>query len=148
MRRLFGIGLAAIPVVCAVTTVAAELSINAAGASFPATIYQQWFNEFKGAKINYQAMGSGAGIQQLTMGTVDFGASDMPMKDEQIAKMKVKPLHFPTVLGAVVPVYNIPGVTGELKFTSETLAGIYLGEIKKWNDPKIAADNKGVKFPD
>src|ERR1700689_2369938 len=126
MRRLFGIGLAAIPVVCAVTTVAAEISINATGASFPATIYQQWFNEFKEAKINYQALGSGAGIQQLTQGTVDFGASDMPMKDEQMAAMKVKPLHFPTVLGAVVPVYNVPGVATDLKLTQDALAGIFL----------------------
>jgi phosphate transport system substrate-binding protein len=141
------VGLAAIPVLLAGSAVA-QVSINAAGASFPATIYQQWGQEFTGAKINYQSVGSGAGIKQLTEGTVDFGASDMPMTDAQIAKMKVKPLHFPTVLGGVVPIYNIPGVSAELKFTPETLAGIYLGEIKKWSDPKIAADNKGVKFPD
>jgi phosphate transport system substrate-binding protein len=147
MRRLFWVGLAAIPVLCAATAAAAELSINGTGASFPATIYQQWFNEFKEAKINYQALGSGAGIQQLTQGTVDFGASDMPMKDEQMAAMKVKPLHFPTVLGAVVPVYNVPGVATGLKLTPDALAGIYLGEIKLWNDPKIAAENKGVNLP-
>jgi len=147
MRRSFWVGLAAIPVVCAVTAAAADLSINAAGATFPASIYQKWFDEFKGAKINYQALGSGAGIQQLTQGTVDFGASDMPMKDEQIAAMKVKPLHFPTVLGAVVPVYNIQGVPTDLKLTQNALAGIYLGEIKKWNDPKIAAENQGMKLP-
>jgi len=148
MRRLFWVGLAAIPVVCAATAVAADVSINAAGATFPAAIYQKWFDEFKEAKINYQALGSGAGIQQLKQGTVDFGASDMPMKDEQIAEMKVKPLHFPTVLGAIVPIYNVPGVATGLKLTPDALAGIYLGEIKKWNDPKIAAENKGVKLPD
>lgn len=126
----------------------AQVSINAAGATFPATIYQQWGQEFKGARINYQSVGSGAGINQLTNGTVDFGASDMPMTDEQLGKMKVKTLHFPTVIGAVVPVYNIPGVSGELKFTPETLSEIYLGQIKKWNDPKLMADNKGVKLPD
>jgi phosphate transport system substrate-binding protein len=147
MRHLTLIGLTATSVLLAASTVA-QVSINAAGASFPAPIYQKWASEFTGAHINYQSVGSGAGIKQLTEGTVDFGASDMPMTDPQISKVKVKPLHFPTVLGAVVPVYNVPGVTGELKFTGETLAGIYLGEIKKWNDPKIAADNKGVKFPD
>jgi len=146
MRRSSFAGLAAIPVVL-IGTAAAQVSINAAGATFPETIYQKWGKEFTGARLNYQAIGSGAGINQLTNGTVDFGASDMPMKDEQIAKLKVKALHFPTVLGAVVPVYNIPGVATDLKFTPETLAGIYLGEIKKWNDPKLAADNKGVKLP-
>jgi phosphate transport system substrate-binding protein len=146
MRLSTLVGLGAIPVLLAGSAVA-QVSLNAAGATFPATIYQKWGQEFKGARINYQAVGSGGGINQLTNGTVDFGASDMPMKDEQIAKLKVKALHFPTVLGAVVPVYNIPGVATDLKFTAETLAGIYLGEIKKWNDPKIAADNKGVKLP-
>lgn len=126
----------------------AQVSINAAGATFPATIYQQWGEEFKGARINYQSVGSGAGINQLTQGTVDFGASDMPMTDAQLSKLKVKALHFPTVMGAVVPVYNIPGVSEELKFTPETLSAIYLGQIKKWNDPKLMADNKGVKLPD
>jgi phosphate transport system substrate-binding protein len=147
MTRSTLVGLAAVPVLLA-GSAAAQVSINAAGASFPATIYQQWGQEFSGAKINYQSVGSGAGIKQLTEGTVDFGASDMPMTDAQISKVKVKPLHFPTVLGAVVPIYNVQGVTGELKFTPETLAGIYLGDIKKWNDPKITADNKGVKLPD
>ena len=141
-------GLLALPVLLAGST-AAQVSINAAGASFPNAIYQQWGQEFKGAKINYQSVGSGAGINQLTQGTIDYGASDMPMKDEQIAKMKVKPLHFPTVLGAVVPVYNIPGVTGELKFTGETLAGIYLGEIKKCGMIRRSPPTtKGVKLPD
>jgi phosphate transport system substrate-binding protein len=125
--------------------------ITGAGATFPAPIYQKWFGEYHNqhsdVQVNYQSIGSGAGIQQLTSGTVDFGASDMPMTDEQIGKLKVKAYHFPTVLGAVVPTYNIPGVTQELKFSGETLAGIFLGAIKKWNDPAIAKDNPGVKLP-
>jgi phosphate transport system substrate-binding protein len=98
-------------------------------------------------QINYGGGGSGQGISQLTAGTVDFGASDMPMKDAQVAAMKVKPLHLPTVLGAVVITYNIPGVTAELKLTPEAIAGIFMGTIKKWNDPKLVADNPGVKLP-
>jgi phosphate transport system substrate-binding protein len=98
-------------------------------------------------EINYQAVGSGAGIKQLTDGTVDFGASDMPLKDEQVAAMKVKPLHFPTVLGAVVLSYNVPGVNTPLKFSPDTIADIYLGKITKWNDPRIVKDNPGVKLP-
>src|ERR1035438_6978208 len=145
MIRSTLVGLVALPVLLVGS--AAAQSINAAGATFPATIYQKWFEDFKGAKINYQAVGSGAGIQQMTQGTVDFGASDMPMTDVQLGRMKVKPLHFPTVLGAVVPVYNVQGVATDLKFTQDALAGIFLGDIKKWNDPRIAADNKGVKLP-
>src|ERR1700720_3114184 len=127
-------------------------TINAAGATFPAPIYQKWFEEYRKAhpdvQINYQSVGSGAGIQQLTQGTVDFGASDMPMTDDQIAKItKFKVLHFPTVLGGVVPVYNIAGVTTELKFTGDTLAGIFLGTIKKWNDTALKKDNPGVNLP-
>src|ERR1019366_2293666 len=99
------------------------------------------------AQINYQSIGSGGGIRQFTEGTVDFGASDMPMTDEQIGKLKVKPLHFPTVLGADVITYNLPGVSGSLKFSGDTIANIFLGKIMKWNDPKIAADNPGVKLP-
>jgi phosphate transport system substrate-binding protein len=127
-------------------------TINAAGATFPAPIYQKWFEEYRKAhpdvQINYQSVGSGAGIQQLTQGTVDFGASDMPMTDDQIAKItKYKVPHFPTVLGGVVPVYNIAGVTAELKFTGDTLAGIYMGTIKKWNDAALKKDNPGVNLP-
>ena len=130
---------------------AAAQKINAAGATFPAVIYQKWFDEYHklhpDVQINYQSIGSGGGIAQLTAGTVDFGASDMPMTDEQMSKLSVKPLHFPSVLGGVVPTYNIPGITQELKFTSETLSGIFLGTITKWNDPRLAKDNPGVKFP-
>jgi phosphate transport system substrate-binding protein len=125
--------------------------INAAGATFPAPIYQKWFGEYHNAhpdvEINYQPVGSGAGIKQLTDGTVDFGASDMPMTDKQIAEMKVKPLHFPTVLGAVVLTYNIPGVTTDLKLAPDVIADIYLAKITKWNDPRITKDNPGVKLP-
>jgi phosphate transport system substrate-binding protein len=131
--------------------VAAAQQINAAGATFPMPIYQKWFEEYQklhpDVRINYGGGGSGAGISQLTNGTVEFGASDMPMKDEQIAAMKVKPLHFPTVMGAVVLIYNIPGVSADLKFSAETITGIFMGTIKKWNDAKLAADNPGVKLP-
>jgi phosphate transport system substrate-binding protein len=130
----------------------AETNLNGAGATFPNPIYQKWFSEYHNAhqdvQINYQSIGSGGGIQQLTSGTVDFGASDGPMTDEQLSKVSGKVFHIPTVLGAVVPMYNINGVTGELKFTGEVLADIYVGNIKKWNDPKLAKDNPGVKFPD
>jgi phosphate transport system substrate-binding protein len=126
-------------------------TINAAGATFPAPIYQKWFENFHKAhpdiQINYQAIGSGGGIRQLTEGTVDFGASDMPMTDDQLSKVtKFKVLHFPTVLGGIVPTYNVPGAPS-LKFTGETLAGIYLGNIKKWNDAAIKKDNPGVNLP-
>jgi phosphate transport system substrate-binding protein len=132
-------------------SVATAQQITAAGATFPAPVYQKWFSDYHNVhsdvQVNYQSIGSGAGIQQLTSGTVDFGASDMPMTDDQLSKLKVKALHFPTVLGAVVPTYNIPGVTADLKFSGETLAGIFLGKIKKWNDPALMKDNPGVKLP-
>jgi phosphate transport system substrate-binding protein len=131
------------------------LSINGAGATFPNPIYSKWFDEyhkkFGTIQINYQSQGSGAGIKQVTEGTVDFGASDGPMNEEQLKAYQDKHgsgiLHFPTVLGAVVPTYNIPGVSAELNFTPEALAGIFLGKITKWNDPAIADANKGVKLP-
>ncbi len=125
-------------------------TINAAGATFPAPIYQKWFEEFKaktGVQVNYQSIGSGGGIKQYTDATVDFGASDMPMTDAQIAATKIKPLHFPTVLGAVVLTYNIPGVTAKLKLSGATIAGIYMGKITKWNDAALKADNAGVNLP-
>ena len=126
------------------------LQINGAGATFPNPIYSKWFSEYNklhpDIRINYQSIGSGGGIQQVTNHTVFFGATDGPMNEEQL---KAAPgiMHFPTVLGAVVPVYNIPGVTGELKFTGPVLADIYLGKIKKWNDPALAKLNSGVKLP-
>jgi len=130
------------------------LLINGAGATFPYPIYSKWFDEFhktNSALINYQSVGSGAGIKQVTEGTVDFGATDGPMNDEQIKAYRAKNgtgiLHFPTVLGAVVPTYNVPGVSTPLNFTPDALAGIFLGRISKWNDPAIANANKGVNLP-
>lgn len=126
--------------------------VNGAGATFPNPIYQKWFTEYSaahpGVQINYQSLGSGAGIRQLIAGTVDFGASDSPMTNEQLSKCSVRILHIPTVLGAVVPSYNIPGLNQELRFTPELLAGIFLGKIDNWNDPALAEVNPGVKFPD
>jgi phosphate transport system substrate-binding protein len=128
-----------------------NMLLNAAGATFPFPIYSKWFDVYHTAhsniQINYQSIGSGGGIRQLQGGTVDFGASDMPLTDEQIGGFKVKVLHFPTVLGAVVPTYNVAGVSGDLNFTQKALAGIYLGTITKWNDPEIAKANPGVKLP-
>jgi len=149
MNRKAIVGLAAVAFL-STTSVFAQTRINAAGATFPFPIYGKWFNEYKaqkGVEINYQSIGSGGGIRQLTEGTVDFGASDKPLSDEQAAKMKIKPLHFPTVLGADVATYNLPG-NPQLKFTGEALANIFLGKITKWNDPAIKASNPGVKLPD
>src|ERR1700736_629607 len=133
----------------------AQTKLNGAGATFPYPIYSKWFSEYHGLhsdiEINYQSIGSGGGIRQVTEGTVDFGASDMPMTDAQLKeaqdKRKTKILNLPTVLGADVPAYNIPGVTGEVKFTPEILAGIFLGRITKWNDKAITGANPGVNFP-
>jgi phosphate transport system substrate-binding protein len=128
-----------------------SLKISGAGATFPMPMYQKWFNDYKAThpdvEINYSGGGSGAGIRQLTEGTVDFGASDMPMTDEQIAALKVKPLHFPTVMGAVVVTYNVPGLGPDIKFTPDVIADIFMGKIRKWNDKRLAAVNPGVKFP-
>lgn len=129
--------------------------LNAAGATFPYPIYSKWFdvyhNEHPNIQINYQSIGSGGGIRQVLAGTVDFGASDGPMSDDQIKEFKEKRgvdvLHFPTVLGADVPSYNIPGVNAELNFTQKAIAGIYLGTITKWNDPEITKSNSGVSLP-
>ena len=130
------------------------LLINGAGATFPYPIYSKWFDQFhkaNGTQINYQSVGSGAGIKQVTEGTVDFGATDGPMNDDQIKAYRAKNgtgiLHFPTVLGADVPTYNVPGVSESLNFTPEALAGIFLGRVSKWNDPAIANANKGVNLP-
>jgi phosphate transport system substrate-binding protein len=130
----------------------AETNLNGAGATFPNPIYSKWFSEYNNQhpdiKINYQSIGSGGGIKQLQSGTVDFGASDGPMTDEQLAQTPGKVFHIPTVLGAVVPTYNVAGVSSDLKFTGDVLADIFLGNIKKWNDPRLAKANPGVKFPD
>ncbi|MGB6482490.1 MAG: phosphate ABC transporter substrate-binding protein PstS [Candidatus Acidiferrales bacterium] len=127
------------------------VSMNAAGATFPYPIYSKWFDAYHKlhpeVQINYQSIGSGGGIQQLKAGTVDFGASDMPLKDEMLSQFSFKVIQFPTVLGAVVPTYNIPGVSAVLKFTPRALAGIYLGTITRWNDPQIADSNPGVNLP-
>jgi len=114
-------------------------------------MYSKWFNEYHNLhpdiQINYQSIGSGGGIRQVTAGTVDFGATDGPMTDEQIAASKIKLLHVPTVLGSVVPAYNIPGVSQEVKFTPDILAGIFMGKISNWSDPAIAKANPDIKFP-
>ena len=128
-----------------------QTTLNGAGATFPYPMYSKWFSEYQKVKpdvqINYQSIGSGGGIRQVLAGTVDFGASDGPMSDEQLGQAKTKILHIPTVLGAVVPAYNIPGVTGEIKFTPDILSGIFLSKISNWNDPAIAKVNPGVNFP-
>ena len=133
----------------------AQTSLTGAGATFPAPIYQKWFSAYQSvgnAQINYQPNGSGGGIKAVTEGTTDFGASDMPMTDEQLKAYKEKNgfdvLLFPTVIGAAVPTYNLPGVTADLKFTPAVLAGIFLGTIKTWNDPQLAKANPGVQLPD
>jgi phosphate transport system substrate-binding protein len=155
MKRLTGALLAIL--VSGVILWAAQnpLLINGAGATFPYPIYSKWFDVYHvknpSIQFNYQSVGSGAGIKQVTEGTVDFGATDGPMSDEQMKafqdKRKTSILHFPTVLGAAVPTYNVPGVSSALNFTPEALAGIFLGKITKWNDPAIAAANKGVNLP-
>ncbi len=142
---------AAALLVCASASLASAQKLNGAGATFPYPIYSKWFSEYSashpGVQINYQSLGSGAGIRQVTAGTVDFGASDGPMTDEQLAASKVKIQHVPTVLGAVVPIYNLEGVSGGLKFAPDVLADIYLGKITNWNDARIAKDNPGAKLP-
>lgn len=133
----------------------AQLQLNGAGATFPAVIYSKWFDEYKaltGVQFNYQAIGSGGGVRQVLEGTVDFGATDGPMKDEQlkevIAKQGTEVLHIPTVLGAVVVSYNIPGVGKGLKLSGQVLADIFLGKIYYWNDKQIQSLNPGVKLPE
>ena len=128
-----------------------QVLLNAAGATFPYPIYSKWFDQYHQAhsnvQINYQSIGSGGGIRQLLDKTVDFGASDGPMTDDQLKTAAMPILHFPTVLGAAIPSYNVPGVQGDLNFTPEALAGIFLGKITKWNDPAIVSANPGVKLP-
>jgi len=156
MKRIVGASVVILTLsIMAAVLVHAALSINGAGATFPYPVYSKWFDEYQKknsqVQINYQSIGSGGGIKQVTEGTVDFGASDGPMNDEQLKAFQDKHgfgiLHFPTVMGAVVPTYNVPGVTSALNFTPDALAGIFLGRITKWNDPAIAGTNKGVNLP-
>ena len=154
-RLLMRFGRPALLLAAAVLPIGAQTSLTGAGATFPAPIYQKWFNEYQSignVQINYQPNGSGGGIKAVTEGTTDFGASDFPLNDEQLKSYRdnhgFNLLLFPTVLGAAVPTYNLPGVTQELNFTPQVLAGIFLGTIKTWNDPQIAKANPGVKLPD
>jgi phosphate transport system substrate-binding protein len=154
MKRISGL-LLAVFALAAMAWAQDPLLINGAGATFPYPMYSKWFDEYHKAhgsiQINYQSIGSGGGIKQVTEGTVDFGATDGPMNDDQLKAFQDKHgfgiLHFPTVLGAVVPTYNIPGITAELNLTQDAIAGIFLGRITKWNDPAISGPNKGVNLP-
>ena len=140
-----------VAVLILVSAALAQTTINGAGATFPYPMYSKWFSEYHNQhpdiQFNYQSIGSGGGIRQVTAGTVDFGASDGPMTDEQLAAAKTKLLHVPTVLGSVVPAYNVPGISDSVKFTGQLLADIYLGKITNWNDAAIAKVNPGVKLP-
>jgi phosphate transport system substrate-binding protein len=154
MKRIAGL-LLAVFALAGMAWAQDPLLINGAGATFPYPMYSKWFDEYHKAhgniQINYQSIGSGGGIKQVTEGTVDFGATDGPMNDDQLKAFQDKHgfgiLHFPTVLGAVVPTYNIPGITAELNLTQDAIAGIFLGRITKWNDPAISGPNKGVNLP-
>ena len=156
VKTLFCLGLAALAVLagCGGPPPGTQ-SLTAAGATFPYPMYSKWFSEYRKlhpeVEINYQSIGSGGGIKQVTEGTVDFGATDGPMNDAQLKEFTEKRgghiLHFPTVLGADVPSYNIPRITAELNFTPAALAGIFLGTIKKWNDPELVQANPGVVLP-
>src|SRR5207248_2802999 len=132
-------------------TASAQMMINGAGATFPYPIYSKWFDAYtkvdSSVRFNYQSIGSGGGQKQIMAQTVDFGASDGPMSDDNLSKTPGKLLHIPTVAGADVVTYNLPG-NPALKLDADTIAGIFLGEIKKWNDPKIAAVNPGATLPD
>ncbi len=128
------------------------LTINGAGATFPYPIYSKWFDVYHQSnpniQFNYQSIGSGGGIRQITSRTVDFGASDGPMTNQQLDDSPLRILHFPTVLGGVVPIYNVAGVTGKMNFTQKAISGIFLGTIKKWNDPEIQSHNPDMKLPE
>jgi phosphate transport system substrate-binding protein len=133
------------------TAIVSAKELTGAGATFPNPLYSKWFDVYSqkfGVKINYQAVGSGAGIQQITQRTVDFGASDAPMTDDQLKAAGAEILHIPTTMGPAVVTYNLQGVATGLKLSGDAVAGIFLGTITKWSDPKIAADNAGVKLPD
>jgi phosphate transport system substrate-binding protein len=150
-RAMLGLTLRAL---CAVVALPlfGQTTLNGAGATFPYPIYSKWFSEYHqlhpAARIDYQSIGSGGGIRQVVNGSVDFGASDLPMSDDMLKEAKTQILHMPTVMGADVPVYNLPGVPAELKFTPEALAGIFLGRVTKWNDKALTKTNPGVDLPD
>ena len=155
MKRFAGFAIGVLAL-CAIVLADNALLINGAGATFPYPIYSKWFDVYHtknpNFQFNYQSVGSGAGIKQVTEGTVDFGATDGPMNDDQLKAFQEKHngtaiLHFPTVLGAAVPTYNVQGISAPLNFTPEALAGIFLGKVTKWNDPAIAGVNKGVNLP-
>ena len=150
MKNTFKMALAVGVIALGATVAAQKIQITGAGATFPAPIYSKWFSEYNklhpNVEVNYQALGSGAGIRQITAGTVFFGATDGPMTPDQLLAAPGKIMHFPTVLGAVVPVFNVNGVN-DLKFTGMLLADIFLGKITKWNDPAIAKVNPGVNLP-
>ena len=156
MRKASTFSVVVIALLAVVSTSMAKMVLTGAGATFPYPMYSKWFNEYNklhsDIEINYQSIGSGGGIKQVTEGTVDFGASDGPMNDAQLKEFQEKRgcevFHFPTVLGADVPTYNLPGVNAELNFTPEALAGIFLGKITKWSDPELAKANPNVKLPD
>lgn len=135
----------------AIPTITGPVTLVGAGATFPSPLYEAWFDEFHKSvpdiQMNYQAIGSGGGVRQLLAGTVDFGDSDVPMSDEQLEQSRTKILHVPTVLDAVVPIFRVPGVSRELRFTPEALAGIFLGKITTWNDAAIASANLEVDLP-
>ncbi|TRZ99609.1 MAG: phosphate ABC transporter substrate-binding protein PstS [Deltaproteobacteria bacterium] len=153
MKKIHGVlaGILATLAVVSFAFAADPLMINGAGATFPYPLYSKWFYEYSnanpGVKFNYQSIGSGGGIKQITAGTVDFGATDAPMTEEEMGKLPGAILHIPTAMGAVVVVYNLDKVETGLKMTPDVLAGIFLGKITKWNDPKIAELNKGVTLP-
>jgi phosphate transport system substrate-binding protein len=147
MKKLFFAAIALLATALSAQT----LKINGAGATFPNPIYTKWFDQYHNmhpnVEINYQSIGSGGGIRQLSAGTVFFGASDGPMTNDQITAAGFRIVHLPTVLGGVVPVYNVPEISAELKFTGPVLADIFLGKITKWNDAAIRATNPGVNLP-
>src|SRR6476619_2752028 len=149
MKYRISLLMAASALSAAVVGPAAAQDMTGAGATFPAPIYAKWadaYHKATGARLNYQSVGSGAGIQQIRAKTVDFGASDMPLTDEALAKDGL--VQFPTVIGGVVPVVNIAGVApGKIKLTGQLLGDIYLGKITKWNDPALTALNPGVALP-
>src|SRR5882724_6102129 len=155
MRKIVVLLVCAVMPLAAWSQDASKVTLNGAGATFPYPMYSKWFSEYNKihpeVQINYQSIGSGGGIRQVSEATVDFGASDMPMTDQQLSeaegKLKTKVLNLPTVLGAVVPAYNVPGVTGDVKFTGQLLADIFLGKISNWNDPALAKVNPDIKFP-